>query len=34
MNAPHLAARVRAGPTFINGRLVERPGGEMQPESA
>jgi hypothetical protein len=26
VNAPHLVALVRAGATFINGKLVERPG--------
>lgn len=33
VNAPHLVALVRAGATFINGKLVERPaesGGEIQ----
>ena len=25
VNAPHLVALVRAGATFINGHLVERP---------
>ena len=25
MNAPHLVALVRAGATFKNGKLVERP---------
>jgi hypothetical protein len=25
VNAPHLVALVRAGATFVNGRLVERP---------
>jgi hypothetical protein len=34
VSAPHLAALVRAGPTFINGKLGERPGGETRPESA
>ncbi|MDQ2874961.1 MAG: IS256 family transposase [Actinomycetota bacterium] len=28
VNAPHLVALVRTGATFINGKLVERPGGE------
>ena len=27
VNAPHLVALVRAGATFVNGKLVERPGG-------
>jgi len=30
-NAPHLVALVRAGATFINGKLIERPGKEAQP---
>jgi hypothetical protein len=34
VNAPHLVALVRAGATFINGELVERPGEEAQPEAA
>jgi transposase-like protein len=34
VNAPHLVALVRAGATFINGKLVERPGEETQPEAA
>jgi transposase-like protein len=34
VNAPHLVALVRAGATFINGKLVERPGKEAQPEAA
>jgi transposase-like protein len=39
VNAPHLMrvtglAFVRAGATFINGKLVERPGEEAQPEAA
>jgi hypothetical protein len=25
VNAPHLVALVRAGATFVNGQLVERP---------
>jgi len=33
-NAPHLVALVRAGATFINGKLVERPGEEAQKEAA
>jgi hypothetical protein len=28
VNAPHLVALVRAGATFINGKLVERPEDE------
>jgi transposase-like protein len=34
VNAPHLVALVRAGATFINGKLVERPGERDQPEAA
>jgi transposase-like protein len=34
VNAPHLVALVRNGATFINGKLVERPGEEAQPEAA
>jgi hypothetical protein len=34
VNASHLAALVRAGATFSNGKLVGRPGGETQPEAA
>jgi len=34
VNAPHLVALVRAGATFINGKPVERPGGEAQSEAA
>ena len=34
VNAPHLVALVRAGATFINGKLVERPGGQAQAEAA
>jgi transposase-like protein len=34
VNAPHLVALVRAGAPFINGKLVERPGEEAQPEAA
>jgi hypothetical protein len=26
VNAPHLVALVRGGATFVNGKLVERPG--------
>jgi hypothetical protein len=33
VNAPHLVALVRAGATFINGKLIERPGEEAQPRS-
>jgi len=28
VNAPHLVALVRAGATFVNGKLAERPEGE------
>ena len=34
VNAPHLVALVRAGATFINGKLVERPGEKGQEEAA
>ena len=34
VNAPHLVALVRAGATFINGKLVEQPGADPQPEAA
>jgi len=37
VNAPHLVALVRAGSTFINGKLVERPtedAPESEPEAA
>jgi hypothetical protein len=34
VNAPHLVALVRNGATFTNGKLVERPGEEAQPEAA
>jgi transposase-like protein len=34
VNAPHLVALVRAGAAFINGKLVERPGENAQPEAA
>jgi transposase-like protein len=33
VNAPHLVALVRAGATFINGKLAERPGEQAQPEA-
>jgi hypothetical protein len=33
VNAPHLVALVRAGATFTNGKLIERPGEETQPEA-
>ncbi len=34
VNAPRLVALVRAGATFINGKLVERPGEAAQPGAA
>jgi len=34
VNAPHLVALVRAGATFVNGKLVERPDDHSQPEAA
>jgi hypothetical protein len=34
VNAPHLVALVRAGATFVNGELVERPDEHPQPEAA
>jgi hypothetical protein len=34
VNAPHLVALVRAGATFINGKLANRPGEQAQPEAA
>jgi len=34
VNAPHLVALVRAGATFINGKLIERPGEKAQEEAA
>jgi transposase-like protein len=34
VNAPHLVALVRAGAAFTNGKLVERPGENAQPEAA
>ncbi|WP_433412960.1 IS256 family transposase [Microtetraspora malaysiensis] len=34
VNAPHLVALVRAGATFINGRLVERPDDQPSPAAA
>ncbi len=32
VNAPHLVALVRAGATFVNGKLVERPAEQQPPE--
>ena len=34
VNAPHLVALVRAGATFIDGKLVERPKETEQPTAA
>ncbi len=34
VNAPYLVALVRAGATFTNGKLVERPGEHTEPEAA
>jgi len=34
VNAPHLVALVRAEAAFGNGKLVERPSEEAQPEAA
>ena len=34
VNAPHLVALVRAGATFDDGKLVERPDEHRQPEAA
>ena len=34
VNAPHLVALVRAGATFVNGKLVERPGENTDQEAA
>ncbi len=34
VNAPHLVALVRAGATFVNGKLVERPDEHPQTEAA
>ena len=34
VNGPHLVALVRAGATFANGKLVERPDETPQPEAA
>ena len=34
VNAPYLVALVRAGATFINGKLIERPGENAEPEAA
>ncbi len=34
VNGPHLVALVRAGATFVNGKLVERPDETSQTEAA
>ncbi len=34
VNAPHLVALARAGATFSNGKLIERPGEQARPEAA
>ena len=34
VNGPHLVALVRAGATFVNGKLVERPDEVSHPEAA
>ncbi|GIH47002.1 hypothetical protein Mro03_21810 [Microbispora rosea subsp. rosea] len=34
VNAPHLVALVRAGATFINGKLLERPDDQPSPAAA
>jgi hypothetical protein len=34
VNAPHLVALVRTGATFINGKLIERPGENADLEAA
>jgi hypothetical protein len=34
VNAPHLVAPVRAGATLIDGKLIERPGENAEPEVA
>jgi transposase-like protein len=34
VNAPHLVALVRTGATFTNGKLVERPNDQPQPDAA
>ena len=34
VNGPHLVALVRAGATFVNGKLIERPGQDAEPEAA
>jgi hypothetical protein len=34
VNAPQFVALVRAAATFINGKIVERPGEDAHPEAA
>ena len=34
VNAPHLVALVRAGATFVTGKLAERPGEDAPPQAA
>jgi hypothetical protein len=34
VSAPHLVALARAGATFVNGKLAERPGEDAPPEAA
>jgi hypothetical protein len=34
VNAPHLVALVRAGATFVNGKLIERPDDESPSASS
>src|SRR3954452_13188645 len=34
VNGPHLVALVRAGATFVNGKLIERPDDTAQPDAA
>jgi hypothetical protein len=34
VNGPHLVALVRAGATFVNGKLMERPEDQHQPKAA
>jgi len=34
VNAPHLVALVRAGATFVNGKIAARPGEDAPPQAA
>ena len=34
VNGPHLVPLVRAGATFVNGKLIERPDDHPQPQAA